>query len=291
MLKIFRLRLSSYARLIRIDKPIGFCLLLWPTLWAIWMSFGGMPNAHVFLVFVIGAFLMRSAGCAINDYADRDYDPHVKRTANRPLATKEIAPWEALVVAALLALIAFGLVLTLNALTIKLSFVALFLAISYPFAKRYISMPQAYLGVTFGVGIPMAWASAVDHIPFVACVTMLANLFWVLAYDTQYAMVDRDDDMAIGIKTSAILFGKYDVTMVLVFQTTFLFLMLMVGIMSALGTFYYMGLAGATVAIAFQYPMIKYRSREGCFRAFRHNNAVGSVIFFSLLLDKVFVRG
>ena len=289
MLNSLQLRLSSYARLIRMDKPIGACLLLWPTLWAIWMSSGGAPSAHIFWVFVMGTFLMRSAGCAINDYADRDYDPHVKRTANRPLATKEIAPWEALVVATLLVLIAFGLVLTLNALTIKLSFIALFLAISYPFAKRFISVPQAYLGVTFGVGIPMAWASAVDHVPFVAYVTMLANVFWVLAYDTEYAMVDRDDDMGIGIKTSAILFGKYDVAMVFIFQTTFLFLMLAVGIMSALGIFYYMGLAGATVAIAFQYPMIKYRLREGCFRAFRQNNLVGGMIFFGLLLDKAFV--
>ncbi|MDA0830156.1 MAG: 4-hydroxybenzoate octaprenyltransferase [Proteobacteria bacterium] len=289
MLNSLQLRLSSYARLIRMDKPIGACLLLWPTLWAIWMSSGGAPNAHIFWVFVMGTFLMRSAGCAINDYADRDYDPHVKRTANRPLATKEIAPWEALVVATLLALIAFGLVLTLNALTIKLSFIALLLAISYPFAKRFISMPQAYLGVTFGVGIPMAWASAVDHVPFVAYVTMLANVFWVLAYDTEYAMVDRDDDMGIGIKTSAILFGKYDVAMVLAFQTTFLFLLLAVGIMSALGFFYYMGLAGAAVSIAFQYPMIKYREREGCFRAFRHNNLAGGMIFFGLLLDKAFV--
>jgi 4-hydroxybenzoate polyprenyltransferase len=251
------------------------------------MSSGGAPSAHIFWVFVMGTFLMRSAGCAINDYADRDYDPHVKRTANRPLATKEISQWEALGIAALLALTAFGLVLTLNTLTIKLSFIALFLTISYPFAKRFISIPQAYLGVTFGLGIPMAWASVTDHIPIVAYVTMLANLFWVLAYDTQYAMVDRDDDMGIGIKTSAILFGKYDVTMVIAFQTIFLILMLVVGTISDLGIFYKIGLAGAAVAIAFQYPMIKYRARERCFQAFRRNNLVGCIIFIGLFLDAI----
>ncbi len=287
MLNNLKSKLSSYARLIRMDKPVGACLLLWPTLWAVWMSSGGAPSAHIFWVFVMGTFLMRSAGCAINDYADRDYDPHVKRTANRPLATKEISQWEALGIAALFALTAFGLVLTLNTLTIKLSFIALFLTISYPFAKRFISIPQAYLGVTFGLGIPMAWASVTDHIPIVAYVTMLANLFWVLAYDTQYAMVDRDDDMGIGIKTSAILFGKYDVTMVIAFQTIFLILMLVVGTISDLGIFYKIGLAGAAVAIAFQYPMIKYRARERCFQAFRRNNLVGCIIFIGLFLDAI----
>tara|TARA_B110000483_G_C18198610_1_gene544187 strand:- start:2421 stop:3284 length:864 start_codon:yes stop_codon:yes gene_type:complete len=287
MLNNLKSKLASYARLIRMDKPVGACLLLWPTLWAVWMSSGGAPSAHIFWVFVMGTFLMRSAGCAINDYADRDYDPHVKRTANRPLATKEISQWEALGVAALFALTAFGLVLTLNTLTIKLSFIALFLTISYPFAKRFISIPQAYLGVTFGLGIPMAWASVTDHIPIVAYVTMLANLFWVLAYDTQYAMVDRDDDMGIGIKTSAILFGKYDVTMVIAFQTIFLILMLVVGTISDLGIFYKIGLAGAAVAIAFQYPMIKYRARERCFQAFRRNNLVGCIIFIGLFLDAI----
>ena len=287
MLNNLKSKLSSYARLIRMDKPVGACLLLWPTLWAVWMSSGGAPSAHIFWVFVMGTFLMRSAGCAINDYADRDYDPHVKRTANRPLATKEISQWEALGIAALFALTAFGLVLTLNTLTIKLSFIALFLTISYPFAKRFISIPQAYLGVTFGLGIPMAWASVTDHIPIVAYVTMLANLFWVLAYDTQYAMVDRDDDMGIGIKTSAILFGKYDVTMVIAFQTIFLILMLVVGTISDLGIFYKIGLAGAAVAIALQYPMIKYRARERCFQAFRRNNLVGCIIFIGLFLDAI----
>ena len=287
MLNNLKSKLASYARLIRMDKPVGACLLLWPTLWAVWMSSGGAPSAHIFWVFVMGTFLMRSAGCAINDYADRDFDPHVKRTANRPLATKEISQWEALGVAALFALTAFGLVLTLNTLTIKLSFIALFLTISYPFAKRFISIPQAYLGVTFGLGIPMAWASVTDHIPIVAYVTMLANLFWVLAYDTQYAMVDRDDDMGIGIKTSAILFGKYDVTMVIAFQTIFLILMLVVGTISDLGIFYKIGLAGAAVAIAFQYPMIKYRARERCFQAFRRNNLVGCIIFIGLFLDAI----
>lgn len=284
-------RFSIYGRLIRIDKPVGIFLLLWPTLWALWMASEGLPEVKLFFAYVLGTILVRSAGCAINDYADRDFDCHVKRTARRPLANREIAPWEALFIASLLLTMAFCLVLTLNLLTIKLSFLALFLAISYPYAKRLISIPQAYLGIAFGFGIPMAWASVADHVPFVALVTMLGNIFWVLAYDTQYAMVDRDDDVNIGIKTTAILFGKYDVLCIVLFQICFVAVMSIVGIMSGLGVFYFLGLLCSVIAMAWQYPMIKSRSRQGCFRAFRHNNSVGGILFVGLLLDLLFPVG
>ena len=284
-------RLSAYSRLIRIDKPVGIFLLLWPTLWALWMASEGLPDAKVFFTYVLGTILMRSAGCAVNDYADRNFDSKVKRTASRPLANGEIAPWEALLIASLFSIVAFGLVLTLNLLTIKLSFLALFLVISYPYAKRYISIPQAYLGIAFGFGIPMAWASTVNHVPLVALVTMLGNIFWVLAYDTQYAMVDRDDDLKIGVKTTAILFGKLDVLWIIFFQFSFAVVMCSVGIMGGLGMLYFIGLFCSVVAMAMQYPMIKSRSRQGCFRAFRHNNSVGSIIFIGLLLDFIFTVG
>ena len=280
-------RLFIYARLIRIDKPVGIFLLLWPTLWALWMASEGLPDAKIFFIYLFGTFLMRSAGCAINDYADREFDPLVKRTAGRPIANEEIAPWEALIIASVLSTIAFGLVLTLNLLTIKLSFLAMFLAVSYPYAKRVISIPQAYLGVAFSFGIPMAWASSGNHVPLVALITMLGNLCWVLAYDTQYAMVDRDDDLKIGIKTTAILFGKFDVLWIIFFQSSFVVVMSIVGIMGGLGVFYFIGLACAAVGMAWQYPMIKTRSREGCFKAFRHNNSIGGIVFLGLVIDLI----
>ena len=291
MLDPLIMKLSAYARLIRIDKPIGFFLLLWPTLWALWMANKGLPDTRIFFTYVLGALLMRSAGCAINDYADRHFDPLVKRTAGRPLANGEIAPREALFVASVLSVMAFGLVLTLNLLTIKLSFLALFLAVSYPYAKRMISIPQAYLGVAFGFGIPMAWASTENYVPLVAFITVLGNLFWVLAYDTQYAMVDRDDDLKVGIKTTAILFGKFDVLWIIFFQSSFIIVMSLVGVMGDLGAFYFIGLVCAAIAMALQYPMIKSRSREGCFKAFRHNNSVGAIIFLGFVLDFMLVVG
>ncbi|MDC1311062.1 4-hydroxybenzoate octaprenyltransferase [Burkholderiales bacterium] len=281
-------RLSAYGRLIRIDKPVGIFLLLWPTLWALWMASEGVPDTKIFFTYVLGTIFMRSAGCAINDYADRNFDSKVKRTASRPLACGEITPWEALFIASLFSIMAFCLVLTLNILTIKLSFLALFLVISYPYAKRFISTPQAHLGVAFGFGIPMAYASTVNHVPLVALVTMLGTVFWVLAYDTQYAMVDRDDDLKIGIKTTAILFGKLDTLWIVFFQFAFASVMCVVGIMSGFGLLYFMGLLFAVIAMALQYPLIKSRSRKGCFRAFRQNNSVGGIIFLGLLLDLLF---
>ena len=278
-------RLSVYARLVRLDKPIGTLLLMWPTLWALWLSSDGSPDRAIVWIFVVGTLLMRSAGCAINDYADRDFDRHVKRTRNRPLAAGVIKPWEALAVAGVFAALAFVLVLQLNALTIALSFAALLLAASYPFTKRFFSVPQAYLGVAFGFGIPMAYAANTGQVPWIAGVVLLANIFWAVAYDTEYAMVDRDDDEKIGIRTSAILFGRFDVMMVMVFQALFLLTLAAVGWYEALGTYFYAGLLLAALLAASQYPMIRDRSREGCFRAFNHNNWVGGAVFAGLIVD------
>jgi len=204
-------RLGLYARLVRIDKPIGTLLLLWPTLWAVWAASGGQPPLKILLIFVLGTFLMRAAGCAINDYFDRDFDRHVKRTESRVLTTGQVKPKEALFVAAGLALCAFALVLTLNALTIALSFVAVGLAATYPLMKRFFGVPQAYLGIAFGFGIPMAFAALMNTVPLVAWLMLVANIAWTIAYDTEYAMVDRDDDLKLGLKTSAITFGRFDV--------------------------------------------------------------------------------
>lgn len=278
-------RLAAYARLVRIDKPIGTLLLLWPTLWALWMSSAGHPDWKIVTIFVVGTFLMRSAGCAINDFADRDFDAHVKRTRERPLAAGEIKPWEALAVAALLSAVAFVLVLQLNRLTIALSFMALFLAASYPFTKRFLAVPQAYLGIAFGFGIPMAWAAHTGALPAVAGVLLAANVFWAIAYDTEYAMVDRDDDLKIGIRTSAILFGRHDVMLVMLFHALFLLAFAYAGWLANLGVFFYGGLALTGMLAALQYKMIRERSRDGCFRAFRHNNWVGGMAFLGLLAD------
>ena len=276
-------RLASYARLIRLDKPIGTLLLLWPTLWALWLSAGGDPDWRIVAIFVVGTLLMRSAGCAINDFADRDFDAHVKRTSNRPLAAGEIKPWEALMVAAFFALLAFGLVLQLNALTIALAFVALFLAASYPFTKRMFSVPQAYLGVAFGFGIPMAYAAQTDTLPWIAALLLIANVFWAIAYDTEYAMVDRDDDVRIGIKTSAILFGRNDVAMVMLFFGLFLASLALAGALTDMGGYFYGGLALTGALVVRQYLLIRDRSREGCFRAFRENNWIGGVVFAAIV--------
>ncbi len=278
-------RLSLYARLVRIDKPIGILLLLWPTLWALWLSSDGDPVWTTVWIFVIGTLLMRSAGCAINDYADREFDAHVERTHNRPVAAGLIKPWEALAVAGILAALAFLLVLQLNALTIALSFVALFLAASYPFTKRFLAVPQAYLGVAFGFGIPMAYAANTGHVPWIAAVVLLANIFWAIAYDTEYAMVDRDDDRKIGIRTSAILFGRFDVVMVMVFHALFLLTLAAAGWYLSLGRFFYAGLLLAALLAGWQYRMISKRTRAGCFRAFNHNNWVGGTVFVGLVAD------
>lgn len=278
-------RLSVYARLVRLDKPIGTLLLLWPTLWALWLSSDGNPDWAIVGIFVVGTLLMRSAGCAINDYADRDLDRHVKRTRERPLAAGVIRPWEALAVAGFFATLAFILVLQLNALTVSLSFAALLLAASYPFTKRFLAVPQAYLGVAFGFGIPMAYAANTGQVPWIASVVLLANIFWAVAYDTEYAMVDRDDDKNIGIRTSAILFGRFDVVMVMAFQALFLLTLVVVGWYEALGAYFFAGLLLAALLAGSQYRMIRDRSRDGCFHAFRHNNWVGGAVFAGLALD------
>ena len=281
-------RLDAYEKLMRLDKPIGILLLLWPALWGLWFASPIEQRWDVILIFVVGTVLMRSAGCVMNDYADRDIDPHVKRTAGRPLAARLIAPKEALMLAAVLALLAFVLVLFLNKLTIMLSFVALFLAMSYPYTKRFFPLPQAYLGIAFGFSIPMAFAAYRNGLPTLAWVLLLANVFWAIAYDTEYAMVDRDDDMRLNIKTSALLFGVFDVAVVLLCQALFILIMAGVGASLMLGLWYFAGLALALLSVVRQYQLIKTRERERCFKAFMHNNWMGAAVFGGLALDYLF---
>lgn len=278
-------RLGLYARLVRLDRPIGILLLLWPTLWALWIAGAGNPAWAVVAIFVAGTVLMRSAGCAINDWADRDFDPHVKRTQNRPLAARRISGAEALAVAAVLSLMAFVLILPLPRLVIELSFVALFLAASYPFTKRFFALPQAYLGIAFGFGIPMAFAALRGEVPAFAWWLLTANILWTLAYDTEYAMVDRDDDAKIGIRTAALLFGRFDVAAVMLFHAAFLLLLAWLGLSAGFGAPYFTGLAAAAVLCAWQFRMIRGRTREGCFRAFLHNNWVGAAVFAGIVAD------
>ncbi len=278
-------RLNAYERLIRLDKPIGTLLLLWPTLWAIWIASEGRPRLDVLLVFSVGTLLMRSAGCAINDFADWKFDAHVERTRGRPLPAGEIRPWEALAVGAVLALLAFCLVLFMPRLTIALSLAALLVAATYPFTKRFFWFPQAYLGVAFGFGIPMAFAAVIEYLPPVCWWLLAANIFWALAYDTEYAMVDREDDRRIGIRTAALALGRYDVAGVMVFYAAMLAVMVRVGVLSGLGVPYYAGLGVAGAMMGYHWFLIRDRSREGCFRAFMHNNWVGAAIFAGIALS------
>jgi len=271
-------RLDAYERLVRLDKPIGALLLLWPTLWAVWLASGGQPSLKIVVVFVLGTFLMRSAGCAINDYADRDFDPHVKRTRGRPLAAREIAPGEALAVAAVLALAAFGLTLLLNGMAIALSFLGLAIAAAYPFAKRFFVLPQLVLGVAFGFGIPMAYAAVQEALPLECWLLLAANVCYSFAYDTEYAMVDRDDDARLGIHTSALFLGNRDVAAVMASYAGMLALLAAAGVRLELAWPYYAGLAVAAGMMLYHWRWIRDRSREGCFRAFRHNNWVGGAI-------------
>ena len=284
-LTFFARRLDAYERLIRLDKPIGALLLLWPTLWAVWLASGGMPRPDVLIIFVAGTLLMRSAGCALNDFADRAFDPHVERTRVRPLAAGEIQPREALLVAAALAAIAFGLVLFLNRFSILLSFVALAVAASYPYTKRVFPLPQLWLGVAFGFGIPMAYAATRDSLPLECWLLLAANVFYSFAYDTEYAMVDRDDDARIGVHSSALFLGRWDVAGVMASYGGMLALLVAVGVVAALGWPYYAGLAAAAGIMAYHWRLIRDRSREGCFRAFLHNNWVGAAIFCGIVLN------
>ncbi|HYD63650.1 MAG TPA: 4-hydroxybenzoate octaprenyltransferase [Noviherbaspirillum sp.] len=278
-------RLALYARLIRIDKPIGILLLLWPTLCALWLASDGHPDWNLVVIFTLGTILMRSAGCAINDYADRDFDKHVKRTAERPLTSGKIAGWEAVLVAAVLALISFALILPLNALTKQLSVAAVLIAASYPYFKRFFAIPQAYLGIAFGFGIPMAFASVQGTVPPAAWLLLVANIFWAIAYDTEYAMVDRDDDLKIGIKTSAITFGRFDVMAVMVCYAVAFVIMLVVGLEYGLHAWFVAGILVAIGCAAYHYILIRERDRMRCFAAFRHNNWLGAAIFAGIALD------
>jgi 4-hydroxybenzoate polyprenyltransferase len=278
-------RLSLYEKLMRLDRPIGILLLLWPTLWGIWFASEGKPQWTILWIFVLGTALMRSAGCVINDYADRNFDLHVERTKNRPITSGKVSTKEALILAGTLALCAFLLILPLNKLVILLSFCALFLAISYPFTKRFLALPQAYLGIAFGFGIPMAFAAEKGGTPALAWILMLANIFWAIAYDTEYAMVDREDDLKIGIKSSAITFGKYDVIAVMICYVLMLLILTGIGIWQQLGIFYYLGLIAAAILIYHQFTLIIGRDRQKCFEAFLYNNWIGTVIFLGIALS------
>ena len=278
-------RIKTYAQLMRLDKPIGILLLLWPMLWGLWFAAQGLPDGQILVIFVLGTVLMRSAGCVINDYADRKIDPHVERTKNRPMAAGRVSSKEALLLAAGLSICAFLLILPLNQLTILLSVPALFLAASYPFTKRFFAMPQAYLGIAFSFGIPMAFAAQTDSLPPIIWILMLANLFWVIAYDTEYAIVDKPDDLKIGIQTSAITFGRFDVLGVMICHACFLAIMLIIGQMQQMNWAYYAGLVTACGLIAYQYTLIRNRDRALCFKAFLHNNWVGMAVFAGIALD------
>ncbi|MBB5370516.1 MULTISPECIES: 4-hydroxybenzoate octaprenyltransferase [unclassified Janthinobacterium] len=281
-------KLALYFRLIRLDKPIGTVLLLWPTLCALWLAQQGLPDWRLILIFTLGTFLMRSAGCAINDYADQDIDKFVKRTAERPITSGRISGKEALAVAGVLTLLAFCLVLPLNTLTKQLSVAAVIIAATYPYFKRFFAIPQAYLGIAFGFGIPMGFAAITGAVPVVAWLLLLGNVFWAVAYDTEYAMVDRDDDLKIGIKTSAITFGRYDVAIIMFCYAAFLLLWLACGWYLGLRGWFVAGLLVAAGCAVYHYTLIRARERMPCFAAFRHNNWLGAAVFAGVVLDFAF---
>ena len=276
-------RLDAYERLLRLDKPIGTLLLLWPTLWAVWLAAYGSPSIEIIAIFGVGTLLMRSAGCALNDFADRKFDAQVERTRDRPLAAGEIAPAEALALGMLLAATAFGLVLMLNRLAVMLSVIALAIAVLYPFTKRFFALPQLFLGVAFGFGIPMAYAAIQWRLPAECWALLAANVFYAFAYDTEYAMVDREDDAKIGIRTSALTLGRYDVAAVMASYAAMLAILALVGAYRHLNWPYYAGLALAAAMMAIHFRMIRGRSRAGCFKAFQHNNWVGAAVLGGII--------
>ncbi|MDP2821910.1 MAG: 4-hydroxybenzoate octaprenyltransferase [Sulfuritalea sp.] len=278
-------RLTLYEKLMRLDKPIGTLLLLWPTFWALWLATNGEPDWLLVWIFALGTLLMRSAGCVINDYADRDFDPHVERTKDRPLAAGTVSTREALALAAALSFCAFLLVLPIFRQVWWLTLIALFLAASYPFTKRFFALPQAYLGVAFGFGIPMAFAAATGEVGPLGWTLLVANIFWALAYDTEYAMVDRQDDLKIGIHTAAITFGRFDVAAVMLCYAATLGILAVVGWDLGYGAGYFAGLAAAAAVAGYHYTLIRERSREGCFAAFRHNKWFGAAIFAGIVAE------
>ena len=277
-------RLISYGYLIRLDKPIGTLLLLWPTLWALWLASSGAPDLSILLIFTAGTFLMRSAGCAINDYADRDFDRHVKRTQGRPVTSGKISGKEAVAVAGALALLAFLLIQPLNVFTKQLSVLALLVAFIYPFTKRFFAMPQAVLGVAFGFGIPMAYAAVLDFIPLEAWFLFIGNIFWAIAYDTAYAMVDRDDDLRLGLRTSAITFGQYDVVAIAISYGMLFLSQLWVAQLANLSNYFLLGWFAALACAIYHLKLVSTRNRDSCFKAFRHNNWLGGFLFLGIVL-------
>jgi len=280
--------LQDYARLMRLDRPIGIWLLLWPTLWALWIAGRGKPNPRIFIIFVLGTVLMRSAGCAVNDYADRSFDPRVARTKDRPLAAGRISTLEALALFAVLSMTALLLALQLDRSILPLAVFGGFLAVSYPFVKRFLSVPQMYLGVTFGWGIPMAFQAQLEQVPRVAWLLLLANVLWVTVYDTLYAMVDRDDDIKIGVRSTAILFGDSDRHIIAALQAMTLVTLYLVGRMINLGYWYDTGLCAGAAFFVYQLWLIRARDRDGCFRAFLNNNYVGMSVFVGMALEYQF---
>ncbi|MEY3782222.1 MAG: hypothetical protein RIS97_400 [Pseudomonadota bacterium] len=281
-------RLALYLDLIRWNRPAGWLLLLWPTLSALWIASNGFPGWHLLVVFVLGTILMRSAGCCLNDVADRDFDKHVKRTANRPVTRGALSSKEALTLGAVLALLAFGLVLTTNRATVLLSFAALAVAVIYPYAKRFFAMPQAVLGVAFSFGIPMAFSAVQGTVPILAWVLLFGNLFWVLAYDTEYAMVDRDDDLKIGMKTSAITMGRYDVAIIAACYILYLSIWTVAGVLQPYSAIYLIALLAAIVQVVWHVWLIRNREREACFKAFRLNHWLGFTVFVGITVSLMF---
>ncbi|WP_126446230.1 4-hydroxybenzoate octaprenyltransferase [Sulfuricystis multivorans] len=285
-LTLIKERLDQYEKLMRLDKPIGILLLLWPTLWAVWIASGGRPQWMFLAIFVLGTVLMRSAGCVINDYADREFDPHVERTKARPLAAGTVTVREAFILAGFLVLCAFLLIVPiLSPLLFGLAVAALFLAASYPFTKRFFAIPQAYLGVAFGFGIPMAFAAIEGSVPAFAWQMLAANIFWAIAYDTEYALVDIEDDKKIGIKTSALTFGRFAVAAIMVCYAAALLVLAYVGVLLHFGWLYFAGLVVAAAIALYHYTLIRERERMKCFKAFLHNNWFGAAIFAGIVLD------
>src|ERR1700685_1781833 len=280
--------LQDYVQLMRLNRPIGIWLLLWPTLWAVWIAGRGKPEPRLFLIFVAGTVIMRSAGCAINDYADRSFDPHVARTRERPLAAGRITTVEALILFAALSLAALLLALQLNKFTLLWALGGAFLAVTYPFVKRFLSVPQLYLGLAFGAGIPMAFAAQLESVPRIAWLLLLANVLWVTVYDTMYAMLDRDDDLKIGVRSTAILFGDSDRHIIAVLQVLTLLSLVLVGNALHMTYWYYLGLLGGAIFFIYQLWLIRARDRDACLRAFLNNNYFGMAVFLGLMLAYLF---